>query len=425
MNTAKTTYDTESSLNPCDAPAAPRSSAVAAVVVAALGYFVDIFDLQLFSVLRTASLKDLGYEGEALLAHGVTLLNFQMVGMLLGGILWGVWGDKRGRVSVLFGSICLYSLANCLNGLVTTIDQYAVCRFLAGLGLAGELGAGLTLVCELFDRVRRGYAATLVATIGLCGAIAAAAVSELCSWRIAYGVGGVLGLLLLFLRISVIESGMFSRTCQQVGIRRGDLRLLLGSRARLLRVVGIILVGVPIWCAVGILMVFSPELGAMQGLLPAPVVASTVSYMFIGMASGDLASGLLSQLLRSRKQAMAIFLVIVSVMTWVILKHPTDSLSTFYYRFLLLGFGTGYWVLFVTVAAEQFGTNLRATVTTAVPNFVRGAVVPLTLIFQLLREQIGLTQGMWMTSLGCLAVASVSLLFLKETFGNELDFSEV
>src|SRR5678815_49497 len=134
-----------------------------AVIVAALGYFVDIYDLLIFGIVRADSLKSIGIAPDAQLGPTQLILNTQMIALLLGGILWGVLGDKRGRISVLFGSIILYSLANIANGFVHTVPQYAAARFLAGLGLAGELGGGITLVSESLDEKTRGHGTTIVA----------------------------------------------------------------------------------------------------------------------------------------------------------------------------------------------------------------------------------------------------------------------
>ena len=172
---------------------------------------VDMYDLFLFSINRVSSLKSLHISGEQLLADGIMLLNLQMAGMLIGGIFWGIMGDKKGRLSVLFGSILIYSIANIGNGFVTTVTQYAVLRFIAGFGLAGELGAGITLVTEILPKERRGYGTTLVATVGIMGALLAYFVSHLFDWRTAYFIGGGLGLILMILRVRVFESGMFMK----------------------------------------------------------------------------------------------------------------------------------------------------------------------------------------------------------------------
>ncbi|MBC7891685.1 MAG: MFS transporter, partial [Sphingobacteriaceae bacterium] len=362
------------------------------VLVAALGYLVDMYDLFLFSVVRVPSLKALGVSGEGLLQNGILLLNLQMAGMLVGGVFWGILGDKRGRLSVLFGSILIYSLANLANGLVTTVEQYAVLRFIAGLGLAGELGAGITLVTEILPTKIRGYGTTLVATMGVLGAILAYFVADIFEWRISYFIGGGLGLALLVLRFNVFESGLFTKLKTST-VQRGNVALLFSSGSRSRRYVQCILVGLPIWFVVGILVTFSPEFGLALGLTEPVVAGKAVMLAFSGQVAGDLASGFLSQVLGSRKKVIGLFIGLSAVFVGVYLLVPLRDTALFYAVCVCLGFANGYWTLFVTIAAELFGTNLRATVATTVPNFVRGAVIPLTALFGLLRPHFGLVYG--------------------------------
>ncbi|MGV3540770.1 MAG: MFS transporter [Rufibacter sp.] len=395
-----------------------------AVIVAALGYFVDIYDLVLFSIVRIASLKELGVtDPAALLEDGVRLINMQMLGMLLGGIFWGVLGDKRGRISVLFGSIFLYSAANIANGFVSTIEMYAWLRFIAGVGLAGELGAGITLVSEVLPKEKRGYGTTIVASVGISGAILAGIIGEYFHWRTAYFVGGGLGLLLLLLRIGVFESGMFERT-QRERVQRGNFLSLFTNGGRFFKYLKCILVGVPIWFVIGVLITFSPEFGQALGVPVAISAAKAIGFSYFGLSLGDVASGLLSQKMKSRKRAVLLFLFMLAVAIALYLFAEGASGTYFYTLCCVLGFASGYWAMFVTIAAEQFGTNIRATVTTTVPNFVRGAVIPLTLTFSAYKEEWGLltTAG----ALGALAlgIALLAILTLPESYGKELDYLE-
>lgn len=394
-----------------------------AVLVAALGYFVDIYDLILFGVVRKPSLAELGVAPGDMLAQGERLLNFQMGGLLLGGILWGVLGDKRGRLSVLFGSIITYSLANLANAFVQDLDQYAALRFVAGVGLAGELGAGITLVSEIMHREGRGWGTTIVATVGICGGVVAALVGGAVHWRTAYIIGGGLGLALLALRVGVRESPMFAGARER-GARRGELFALFTSAARLRRYLAVILVGVPIWYAVGILIFFCPELGKAMGMKELPVAGQALLWCYAGLAVGDLASGALSQLLRSRRKALAIFLALTAASVAAYFTVASRSLTTFYAVCAVLGLATGYWAVFITSAAEQFGTNLRATVTTTAPNFVRGAVVPMTLIYKELRGTMGIVEGAVVVGAGALVLGGAALWALHETYGKDLDFVE-
>jgi MFS family permease len=394
-----------------------------AVLVAALGYFVDIYDLILFSIVRVRSLTDIGVAQSDLLSTGVLLLNMQMMGMLLGGIGWGILGDKRGRLSVLFGSIVLYSGANLLNALVADVPQYALLRFIAGIGLAGELGAGITLVSEVMPRETRGYATTIVASVGICGAIAAGLVGDLFDWRVAYVVGGVMGIALLLLRIGVHESGMFVQV-KAAAHARGRFFQLFADRARAARYLAIIIVGVPIWYVVGILITFSPEFGRAMRMPVIPHAGTAVMFCYGGLAVGDLTSGWLSQWMRSRKRVLTIFLGLTAAGIAIYFVPWSKPLGAFYALCAALGFATGYWAVFVTVAAEQFGTNLRATATTTVPNFVRGAVVPITSTFQALVAPIGIIASGLLVGTACLALAFAALAWLDETHGRDLDFIE-
>lgn len=393
------------------------------ILVAALGYFVDIYDLILFSIVRVPSLTALGLSGEALLESGVLLLNMQMAGMLVGGIAWGVMGDRRGRLSVLFGSIVLYSVANIANAFVQDVSTYAALRFIAGVGLAGELGAGITLVSEILPKEVRGYGTTIVASVGVMGAVVAVLVGDAFDWRIAYIVGGVMGLALLILRIGVFESGLFEGV-KQTTVARGNFFALFARPARTRRYLSAVLVGLPIWYVIGILITFAPELGAAVGVSPAPRAARAVLFAYLGLTAGDLASGLISQWMRSRKRALGLFLSMTLASILIYFAPFAKSLTVFYGICFALGLSIGYWAMFVTVASELFGTNLRATATTTAPNFVRGAVVPVTLLFQALREPLGLSLAGLTVGLLTVSIASVALWGLDETFGRDLDFVE-
>jgi putative MFS transporter len=394
------------------------------VLVAALGYFVDIYDLLLFLVVRRSSLLGLGVPPDQLLGKGVLLFNMQMAGMLIGGILWGALGDKRGRLSVLFGSIILYSAANIANGLVRGVGEYAAVRFIAGLGLAGELGAGITLVSEVMSRHARGYGTAVVAAVGICGAVVGALVGDLVHWRTAYFIGGGLGLALLVLRLGVLESGMFQQARHKTA-RRGNLLDLLWPAARLRRYLSVIAVGLPIWFVVGVLVGLAPELGRAMGMTQPPAASRAVLFCYSGLAVGDLGSGVASQLLRSRKKVVGAFMALTALMMVVYFTVGGRSLFAFYACCVGLGLATGYWAVFVTVASEQFGTNLRATATTTAPNFVRGAVVPITSGFLALKPHLGLIPSAAVVGAATLALAVVALVGLDETFGKDLDYLEM
>lgn len=398
------------------------------VIVAALGYFVDIYDLLLFSIVRKSSLSSMGVPDDQLLIQGEFLLQVQMTGLLIGGLIWGIMGDKKGRLSVLFGSILLYSLANIANGFATTVDQYAFLRFIAGVGLAGELGAGITLVAEVLPTRLRGYGTTFVAGVGLFGAVLANIVAKKFDWHVAYFIGGGLGLLLLIARISVFESGIFLKIKQQT-VKRGNFLQLFNNKARFKKFIGSIFIGLPIWFTIGILITFSPEFAKALHITGTISAGDAVMYSYIGLAVGDLCSGFISQLMQSRKKVVLLYIFMTLVMMSLYLFTPGRSVFYFYVTCFLVGVGIGYWALFVTIAAEQFGTNLRSTVATSVPNFIRGTVVPLTLAFRYLREVLGggdsaVIYGALIVGLSTIIIALIALRAVQETFGRDMNFVE-
>lgn len=393
------------------------------VVVAALGYFVDIYDLLLFGIVRVPSLKAMGVPADNVLNEGIFLINVQMTGLLIGGIIWGIFGDKKGRLSVLFGSILLYSIANIANGFVTTVDQYAILRFIAGIGLAGELGAGITLVSEILPKELRGYGTSLVAGVGMFGAVVAYFVADAFDWRIAYFIGGSLGIALLITRASVFESGIFIKIKEQT-IQRGNFFQLFTNTARLKKYLSCILIGLPIWYVIGILIFLSPELGIALNF-PEPLLAGkAVMYSYIGLALGDLSSGLLSQWIKSRKKVVLLFILLTGLLIVLYVSAPVKTTGFFYMTCVGLGFAVGYWALFVTIAAEQFGTNLRATVTTTVPNFIRGTVPLLNFLFLTAKDSFGISQGAAVVGLGTIAISIMALFLIHETYGRDLNFVE-
>ena len=393
------------------------------VLVASLGYFVDIYDLLVFSIVRKASLLDIGVSAADVLPKGVFIINVQMFGLLLGGILWGVIGDKLGRIKVLFGSILLYSVANFANAYVRDVNTYALVRFIAGIGLAGELGAGITLVSETLSKEKRGYGTMIVAVIGLFGAAAAVMVAKH-GWQNAYKVGGGLGILLLLLRIGTFESGMF-KNIEQSNVSKGNFFMLFSSWDKFKKYIYCILIGAPLWYVVGVLATLSPEFGKAMGAKEALSAADGVLYTYIGIAIGDIFAGLLAQITKSRKLTMVVFLLlsVVSVILYLSSKDLTNG--RFVWLCFFMGCSVGYWATFVTIAAEQFGTNIRSTVTTTVPNFVRGSLIPINMAFAAFVKSYGMvTSGYIMMGILTL-IALFSLSQLKETFGKDLDYVEI
>ena len=393
------------------------------VLVAALGYMVDMYDLFLFSIVRVPSLKSLNLSPDAIMKDGIMLLNLQMAGLLIGGIVWGILGDKKGRLSVLFGSILIYSLANIGNGLVNSVGAYAVLRFIAGFGLAGELGAGITLVTEILPNKIRGYGSTLVATLGVFGALLAYLVSYLFDWRTSYFIGGGLGLLLMMLRIRVFESGIFLKL-KEKNIKRGDIRMLFNNKTRLIKYITSILIGMPIWFVVGILITFSPEFGRAMGFDQPIDAGKAVLFAFAGQVAGNIISGSLSQYLQSRKKVILLFMILSFVFVLMYLLVPLRDVGWLYALAACLGFCSGYWTLFITVAAELFGSNLRATVATTVPNFVRATVIPLTFLFMLLKNQVGVIYSALIVGALTYLIAILALAYLEETFKKDINYTE-
>jgi putative MFS transporter len=396
-----------------------------AIIIASLGYFVDIYDLLLFSIIRVPSLKSFGLNETQITENGLFLLNIQMTGLMAGGIFWGILGDKKGRLQVLFGSILIYSVANIVNGFAESTTTYAICRFIAGFGLAGELGAGITLVAEMTPVAKRGYATSIIAAIGISGAVAAYFTANSFDWRIAFFIGGGLGLLLLFLRVSIAESPLYSTAHLAKRSNRGNFLFLFADTKRFMKYLRCIAVGFPFWFAAGILISFSPEFGRVLQVDGIVNAGAAVALFYGGSVISDFLGGLLSQYLKSRKKAAYYFMFLSVAAISVFLGTTHARLTTFYMECAFLGFASGYWALFITIATEQFGTNVRATVTTTVPNFVRGAVVPLSFLFRLISAVTGsVILAGFAGAFICLTLATWSLYRLKETFFTDLDFHE-
>ena len=394
------------------------------VLVAALGYFVDIYDLLLFQIVRVDSLKDMGLSIAQVKSEGEFIISVQMIGLLVGGIIWGIMGDKKGRLSVLFGSIVLYSIANIVNGFVQTPNQYALTRFFAGVGLAGELGAGITLVSELVSKEKRGISTSLVAGIGLTGAVVAYFISQNFHWRICYFIGGGLGFCLLLLRISVFESGMFSKVKLQQ-VQRGNFFMFFTNKLRFKKYMLAILIGLPTWYVIGILVAFSNDFGRAFGFSEEVMPKKSTMFAYVAIAVADVMVGFVSQWMRSRKKALFIFYILTVISIIFYFTQQSGTAAGMYVICAALGFSTGFWAIFVTMAAEQFGTNLRATAATTVPNMVRGALPLMLLLFKGLQSATGsyITAG-WITGAIVMAISLTAAYFTEETFGKDLNYVE-
>ena len=394
------------------------------VLVAALGYFVDIYDLLLFGIVRVKSLTELGLSDAMVKSAGEFIISVQMAGLLIGGIIWGIMGDKKGRLSVLFGSIVLYSVANIFNGFVQTTNQYALVRFFAGVGLAGELGAGITLVSELVSKEKRGLSTSLVAGIGLTGAVVAFFISQNYHWRTCYFIGGGLGFCLLLLRISVFESGMFNQIKKQ-NIVRGDFSMFFTNRTRFKKYMLAILIGLPTWYVIGILITFSNDFGREFGFTEKVLPGKSTMFAYAAISVADLLVGFVSQWLKSRKKALYLFYVFTIIAVIFFFNQYNGTPAGMYVICAALGFGTGFWAIFVTMAAEQFGTNLRATAATTVPNMVRGSLPLVILLFKGLQSAIGnYITAAWVTGVIIMSISIVAVWFTEETFGKDLNYTE-
>jgi putative MFS transporter len=395
-----------------------------AVIVSALGFFVDVYDLLLFGIVRKPSLEALGLNPQQVFEQGEWIISIQMFGLLIGGIVWGIVGDKKGRLSVLFGSIILYSIANILNGMVDTVAQYKVLRFIAGVGLAGELGAGITLVSELLPKEKRGLAAAMIASFGILGAVTAYFMMKITQdWRMCYYIGGIMGLALLLMRVSVHESKLFSQV-KTTTVERGNFLMFFNDRDRFLRYLRCIMIGLPAWYIIGVLITFSDRFAAqfgIEGIDP----GKAIMYQYMAIAFGDLSVGLLSQKLKSRKKALFIFYSVTIFFTILYFLQPGGNATTFYLICAGLGYGTGFTVVYITMSAEQFGTNLRASAAISVPNMVRGMLPLIILLFKFTRNWFGSDiTGAWVTGAVLMAIAIIAAIFTEETFGKDLDFVE-
>ena len=398
------------------------------VIVAALGYFVDIYDLLLFTIVKAPSLLSIGSTDVTMLADSTHVINWQMFGLLIGGIIWGVLGDKKGRLSVLFGSIILYSIANFITAYVHTVDQYAWCRFAAGLGLAGELGAGITLVSEYMPKNKRGLGTSMVAGIGLSGAVVAYFTFQFTNhdWRLCYKIGGCLGILLLFLRMAVAESGMFKQA-KQLNVSRGNFFMFFTNAKRFRKYILAILIGLPTWYVIGILVNQSDKFaGKLYG---STTIDSGRSIMFayVAISLGDIVVGFICQYFKSRKKGLLLYYFLCMASLILFFSSYNNSDARMYTCCALLGFSTGFWAIFITMGAEQFGTNLRATAATTIPNMVRGILPLINMMFlNLFQKNWGWTiikSGIY-TGIIVMAVTLIAFYFTEETYHKDLNYLE-
>jgi MFS family permease len=401
------------------------------ILVASLGYFVDIYDLQLFNIVSKESLRGIGITDENLIkTYDYSLFLWQMSGIILGGLIWGILGDKKGRKKILFGSILIYSLANIANAFVTNVEAYSIIRFITGIGLAGELGAAVTLINESMSKEKRGIGTMIIVTMGALGAVAAVGIHKLQftmlgleSWQMSYIIGGCLGLLLLFMRFQTFESEMFDKVEKQK-VQRGNFFMLFKTKDRVRRYLSCIAIGLPVWFCVGLLIKFSDKFATVLEVEGTIDPTTCIIFCYLGLSGGDLISGFISQFMKSRKKIIFFYLGTTVIISLYFLLVHHHSVNTFYALAALLGATTGYWVLFVSNAAEQFGTNIRSTVASTVPNFVRGSTVPIVLTFKYIEPTFGVINSALLIGGVTISIAVIALAYLPETFGKNLNFIE-
>jgi len=393
-----------------------------AIVVSALGYFVDMYDVYLFNVVRIQSLTSLGVAEKDLLSAGISIMDWTFTGMIIGGVVWGVLGDKKGRIKVLFGSIILYSLGTFATAFVESVIQYKILRLISGFGLAGELGVGVTLICELMKPAKRGYGTLLIAVMGLYGIVLASFIAHHFYWRTAYIIGGCMGIILLILRVSVAESGLFEKSLANSNIQRGNFFRLITKRKLVLNYLRLILIGAPVTFIVGILISTAPEFGKQFGMKEIPDAATALAVYYMSTSTVEIFTTLLCQWLKSRKKTICIALCMQLAGVLCFLYFPAQTSFGFYVRCGAVG--AFYWPILMTTVSEHYGTDLRATATTSVPNLVRSIFIPLSFIFQLLKPSFGLINSAALVIIPTILMSGVLAIFTRETFGRDLDFYE-
>ncbi len=393
-----------------------------AIIVSALGYFVDMYDVYLFNVVRIQSLSSLGVAEKDLLTTGISIMDWTFIGMLTGGVVWGIMGDKKGRLKVLFGSIIIYSLATFATSFVETVTQYKILRLISGFGLAGELGAAVTLICELMKPLKRSYGTLLIVAMGLYGIVFASFIAHHFYWRTAYIIGSCMGIVLLILRISVSESGLFKKSLEDTHIKRGNFFKLITKKKLVFKYLKLILIGSPVTFVIGVMVSAAPEFGKQFGMKEIPDAATALAVYYISASICEIFITLLCQWLKSRKKTICISLLIqLTGVVWF-LYFPPQSLFGFYARCAVVA--SPYWPVLMTTVSEQFGTDLRATATTSVPNFIRAAFIPLSFIFQQFKPSLGLVNSAALVVIPAILISGVFALLTKETFGKKLDFYE-
>ena len=391
------------------------------VLVVALGYFIDAYDLLIFSAVRKVSLMDLGVAETDTLNIGISLLNFQLIGLMIGGVLWGILADKFGRKTILFSSILIYSISNIANSYISSVDMYYWLRFIAGIGLAGELGVGISLITENIAKERRTVSTTVVSFFGMLGAATGGWLGSVFHWQTCFLIGGFAGFLLLLLRLNVEESHMYLGI-KDSKVKKGNILLILKNPKSLITYFFCTLAGSSSFLFIGMFIQSTPEFGKIFNISVTAGVA--LVWYYVGASISEVIAGILSKLLKERKAPIYIFYAISLLAIVIFCVHTPSSPRIYYIHCSLLGFGLGWWSMLITLSAELFGVNTRATAATSIPTFARAWNIPFTSVFKNNIPKLGILNSAFAVGVIVIALAIISATTIKETFENEANFIE-
>lgn len=400
------------------------------ILVASLGYFVDAYDLIIASVVRSSAIVELGLAQVGTPEHTKYAQLFEYVqsaGILLGGIIFGVYSDKKGRKKALYYSIAIYSIANILNGLLSASvpfvgTVYCILRFICGFALAAELSIGIVMISETMKAKHRGYGTMIVVSFGILGAVLAAVLFEFIGihWQTLYLIGGIAGVLLLIFRFSVKETNPFLDLENQES-ERGSWVMIFKNRRLLKILFNAILLGFPIYFFISIPIKFATDYGKELGLTIKGTIPIIVFY--IAMSVSDIIANYLCQLFENRKKVLYFYLGLCTISVFLLHFYPPTTPEQYFYLFSpLMGFASGYWALLITFTNEQIGTNIRSTYTTAVPNVVRSLFIPIQLLLTVLQPTFGTSTSVFYIGVLAVILALLGLYSLKETWGKNLKF---
>jgi MFS transporter, putative metabolite:H+ symporter len=381
------------------------------------GYFIDIFDLVLFSTLRISSFEELKITDPTYWT--VVFFNLQMTGILVGGIFWGKMADIKGRSWSFMGTILVFSIANIINGLTSSLTVYGICRFIAGFGLAGEMGSGIALICEKVPDEKRSLYLGFVSSLGCIGAVLSGWLGDIVYWRYLFIGSGFAGILLTLLRKNLLEPDLFRKTAT-LNIPRGQWKTLFQSPPDLIRFILLIFLGIPMWYIIGILWSFSTEMTSTIGL-NIFTSGQAILWGYVGVWMGDMLMPFVSQFLKSRIFTIQICLIMMLLGVIYLFQFQPHSLLSFQLTHIFLGFTIGYWAVYATLCGESFGTNIRALTSTSLPSLIRFSSIPMMIIYQYGRDEneLNIALGMGLT---VLCISMITTYFIKDTFQKDIDF---